>query len=147
MKLILEFNEFNKANVEEVDGIPISQVNKKIERGDFSFEEDFTCQVNYQGETKEITIPHDILIEFIESQDPKISKYLKDSGINDIESVFSELSSFGWDFASTFRDYIGSKITPDVFNEIEDLNDDREIDWTEEDQQNLDDLLDQINPE
>jgi hypothetical protein len=144
MKRLLEFADFTSGiNIESVDGVPFNRFNKTIFRGDFDFgEEEFSVLLSCDGEKKEVSLPYDLFLEYIEKSDANLSAYL--NKLSDFDKIFTELKEFGWDFQKAIEGYINDNYNPETFSEIETfdgLKDDFD-DWDDEDQEKYNDLVD-----
>jgi len=144
MKRLLEFADFSTGiSIESVDGVPFNRFNRTISRGDFNFgEEDFTILLSCDGEKKEVSLPYELFLEYIEKNDPNLSAYI--SKLSDFDEIFTELKEFGWNFEKAIEGYINDKYSSETFSEIETfdgLKDDFD-DWDDEDQEKYNDLVD-----
>ena len=168
MKRLLEFADFASGiKVESVDDIPFNKLNRAISKGDFNFDtDDFTVLLSLGGSEKTISIPHGLFLEDVEEKDPSLSSYI--ASLTSLDDIFTELKEFGWDFQTAIQGYVNSKYSPETFDSLpeievsdEDIYDDvlddprsggsldkdnRDDfeDWTDEDQEKYDDL---INPD
>jgi len=143
MKRLLEFADFTSGiTIESIDGVPFNRFNKTISKGDFNFgEEDFSVLLSCGGEKKEVSLPYELFLEYIESNDPNLSAYI--SKLSDFDEIFTELKEFGWDFQKAIEGYINYNYNPETFSEIETFDgiEDDFDDWGDEDKEKYDDLI------
>lgn len=120
MKFILEFAKFNNQ-------FTIVKDRNKNPMIDYGFDETdenynfFDAIVDFQGEEKKLSIPHDLFIEFLKEDDKNLGKYLDDNNIEDIGDVLNTLEDFNWNFSETLEKYINKYYTPEIWDEMEDL--------------------------
>jgi hypothetical protein len=122
MKFIKTFESFSghSLKIEKVDGIPLKDIDRKIEKGEFEFDEvDFEVSTFLDGREKSVSIPHDIFLEYIESKDSNLKSYL--TGFNDIDDIYRELSSLSWSFSDALQDFVNNRISESDFDIIDEF--------------------------
>jgi hypothetical protein len=122
MKFIKTFESYSKPNlkIEKVDGVPLKDIDRKIEKGEFQFDEvDFVVTTFLDGREKSVSIPHDIFLEYIESKDSNLKSYL--TGFNNIDDIYQELSSLSWSFSDALQDFVNNKISESDFDIIDEF--------------------------
>jgi hypothetical protein len=122
MKFIKTFESFSghSLKIEKVDGIPLKDIDRKIEKGEFEFDEvDFEVSTFLDGREKSVSIPHDVFLEYIESKDSNLKSYL--TGFNDIDDIYRELSSLSWSFSDALQDFVNNRISESDFDIIDEF--------------------------
>lgn len=122
MKFIKTFESFSghSLKIEKVDGIPLKDIDRKIEKGEFEFGEvDFEVSTFLDGREKSVSIPHDVFLEYIESKDSNLKSYL--TGFNDIDDIYRELSSLSWSFSDALQDFVNNRISESDFDIIDEF--------------------------
>jgi hypothetical protein len=122
MKFIKTFESYSKPNlkIEKVDGVTLKDIDRKIEKGEFQFDEvDFVVTTFLDGREKSVSIPHDIFLEYIESKDSNLKSYL--TGFNNIDDIYQELSSLSWSFSDALQDFVNNKISESDFDIIDEF--------------------------
>lgn len=122
MKFIKTFESYSKPNlkIEKVDGVSLKEVDRKIQRGEFEFDEvDFMVSSWLDGREKSVSIPHDVFLEYIESKDSNLKSYL--TGFNNIDDIYQELASLGWSFSGALQDFVNDRISESDFDIIDEF--------------------------
>jgi hypothetical protein len=147
IKKFLEFMTNNGVEVISVNDVPFSKINRTISRGSFDFQgDDFLVNLSCDGSEKLVSISQQLFIDYIKEEDKNLSDYI--DKLSTIDDIFTELKEFGWDFQTAIQSFVNQKYDCDKFDQISSLEEDDRDDiggWTEEDQGNYDDLIDQDN--
>jgi len=138
MRFLKTFESYGKSHmkIEKVDGVPFETLDRKIQKGEFEFDEvDFVVSVWLDGKEKTASVPHDVFLEWVETSDPGLKSYLTD--FNNIDDIFQELSSLSWSFQDSLQKFVNDKLSESDFEIIDEFEEykkslDREDDEFEE---------------
>lgn len=122
MKFIKTFESYSKPNleIEKVDGVSLKEVDRKIQKGEFEFDEvEFMVSTWLDGREKSVSIPHDVFLEYIESKDSNLKTYLTD--FENIDDIYQELSSLGWSFSNALQEFVNDRISESDFDIIDEF--------------------------
>jgi hypothetical protein len=122
MKFIKTFESYSNhgLKIDKVDGVIIKDVDRKIEKGEFQFDEvDFMLSTWLDGREKSVSIPHDVFLEYIESKDPSLKSYLTD--FENIDDIYQELASLGWSFSNALQEFVNDRISESDFDIIDEF--------------------------
>ena len=117
------FESFNQVELKEIDGVNLSAIERLMSKGEWPLLDeddiDFKVLVESEGVERLISIPFDIFIDFIKSEDVKLGEYLNTSSIVYIDDVFKELIGFGWNFIDSLQSYVNKNYTN--LDELDDI--------------------------
>jgi len=117
------FESFNQVELKEIDGVNLSAIERLMLKGEWPLLDeddiDFKVLIESEGVERLISIPFDIFIDFIKSEDVKLGEYLNTSSVVDIDDVFKELTGFGWNFIDSLQSYVNKNYTN--LDELDDI--------------------------